>query len=93
MLGDLAAEYPSIEAKFAEASEVLGFDLWAMTQQGSAEQLGQTENTQPALLVASVALWDLWPQIPQCNAGDQQCRLRILCLTKLFRRPLLGHRP
>ena len=36
MLGDLAAEYPSIEAKFAEASEVLGFDLWAMTQQGSA---------------------------------------------------------
>ena len=61
MLGDLAAEHPSIESRFAEASEVLGFDLWAMTQEGPAEQLGQTENTQPALLVASVALWDLWP--------------------------------
>jgi [acyl-carrier-protein] S-malonyltransferase len=62
MLGELAAEYPSIQARFAQASEVLGFDLWAMTQQGPAEVLSQTENTQPALLVASVALWDLWPQ-------------------------------
>ena len=62
MLGELAAEYPSIQTRFAQASEVLGFDLWAMTQQGPAEVLSQTENTQPALLVASVALWDLWPQ-------------------------------
>ena len=62
MLGELAAEYPSIQARFAQASEVLRFDLWAMTQQGPAEVLSQTENTQPALLVASVALWDLWPQ-------------------------------
>ena len=62
MLGELAAEYPSIQARFAQASEVLGYDLWAMTQQGPAEVLGQTENTQPALLVASVALWDLWPK-------------------------------
>ena len=62
MLGELAAEYPSIKTRFAQASEVLGFDLWAMTQQGPVEVLSQTENTQPALLVASVALWDLWPQ-------------------------------
>ena len=32
-----------------------------MTEQGPSEVLGQTENTQPALLTASVALWDLWP--------------------------------
>jgi [acyl-carrier-protein] S-malonyltransferase len=30
-----------------------------LTQEGPAEVLGQTENTQPALLTASVALWEL----------------------------------
>ena len=60
MLGELAQSQPSIKQRFAEASEVLGFDLWAMTQDGPADVLGQTENTQPALLTASVCLWDLW---------------------------------
>lgn len=60
MLGELAKTHTSIEARFEQASAVLGFDLWAMAQEGPAEVLGQTENTQPALLVASVALWDLW---------------------------------
>ncbi len=62
MLGELAGAYPSITERFADASDVLGFDLWDMTQQGSADLLGQTENTQPALLTASVALWDLWAE-------------------------------
>ena len=60
MLGELANTHASIQGRFEQASAVLGFDLWAMTQEGPAELLGQTENTQPALLVASVALWDLW---------------------------------
>ena len=60
MLGELANTHASIQARFEQASAVLGFDLWAMTQEGPAELLGLTENTQPALLVASVALWDLW---------------------------------
>lgn len=60
MLGELAQAHPSIIERFSEASEVLGFDLWAMVQEGPGEVLGQTENTQPALLVASVCLWDLW---------------------------------
>ncbi|NVK87771.1 MAG: ACP S-malonyltransferase [Gammaproteobacteria bacterium] len=45
---------------FAEASDALGFDLWALTQSGPEQQLNQTDNTQPALLTASVALWRLW---------------------------------
>src|SRR3990167_4839471 len=45
---------------FAEASEALGYDLWALTQQGPEEQLNQTDKTQPAILAASVALWRLW---------------------------------
>ena len=47
MLGELAAEYPSIQARFAQASEVLGFDLWAMTQQGPAEVLSQQRTLSP----------------------------------------------
>lgn len=59
MLGELAAE-PLIIDTFAEASAALGYDLWALCQQGPAEQLNQTDKTQPAVLTASVALWRLW---------------------------------
>jgi [acyl-carrier-protein] S-malonyltransferase len=62
MLADIAQVYPSVKVKFEVASEVLGFDLWSMVQDGPGELLGSTENTQPALLAASVALWELWPQ-------------------------------
>ena len=60
MLADIAEAHASVKAKFDVASQVLGFDLWSMVQEGPAEVLGSTENTQPALLVASVALWELW---------------------------------
>jgi [acyl-carrier-protein] S-malonyltransferase len=46
-----------VSETFAEASAVLGYDLWELIQQGPAEQLNRTEFTQPALLTASVALW------------------------------------
>ena len=45
---------------FAEASAVLGYDLWALVQEGPEERLNQTEITQPALLAASVATWRNW---------------------------------
>ncbi|MBR9830362.1 MAG: ACP S-malonyltransferase [Oceanospirillales bacterium] len=60
MLSELAAAHPVIQQTFAEASEALGFDLWKMTQDGPEEALNSTENTQPALLTAGVALWRLW---------------------------------
>lgn len=53
---------PIVRQTFAEASEVLGFDLLAMIVDGPAEELNRTENTQPALLTASVALWRLWEE-------------------------------
>jgi [acyl-carrier-protein] S-malonyltransferase len=62
MLGDLAAEHSIIEQTFNEASDALGFDLWKMVQEGPEADLNSTENTQPALLAASVALWRLWQQ-------------------------------
>ena len=62
MLADLAASYPIVEETFAEASAALGYDLWALTQQGPAEELNKTWQTQPALLTASVALYRVWQQ-------------------------------
>lgn len=62
MLSELAVDHPVIQETFAEASQALGFDLWDMTQNGPEEALNSTENTQPALLTAGVALWRLWQQ-------------------------------
>jgi len=62
MLADVAAQYPIVEETFAEASAALGYDLWALVQQGPAEELNKTWQTQPALLTASVALWRVWQQ-------------------------------
>lgn len=60
MLAELAAQHPLILETFKEASEALGYDLWALVQQGPEEQLNQTDKTQPAILTASIALWRLW---------------------------------
>lgn len=62
MLAELAEANPVIQSTFAEASEVLGYDLWALVQDGPAEDLNQTDKTQPALLTAGVALWRLWQE-------------------------------
>jgi [acyl-carrier-protein] S-malonyltransferase len=62
MLADLAATYPIVEETFAEASSALGYDLWQLVQQGPAEELNKTWQTQPALLAASVAIWRVWQQ-------------------------------
>ncbi len=73
MLADIATQYPSVLETFAEASEALGYDVWALVQQGPQEQLNLTEITQPILLTASVALWRLWQAQggarPNCLAG------------------------
>ena len=60
MLADLAAEYPVVTETFQEASDALGLDLRKLIAQGPAEQLNMTENTQPALLAAGVAVWRVW---------------------------------
>ena len=57
MLGALAAEAPVVGATFAEASGVLGYDLWKLVAEGPKDELDQTERTQPAMLTAGVAVW------------------------------------
>ena len=60
MLKELSAQYSEVEATFKEASEVLGYDLWDIVQNGPAEKLNQTDVTQPAMLSAGVAVWRIW---------------------------------
>ncbi|SHE65311.1 [acyl-carrier-protein] S-malonyltransferase [Microbulbifer donghaiensis] len=60
MLADAAAEFPEIHATFAEASSVLGYDLWDLCQTGEQADINMTERTQPLLLTASVALYRVW---------------------------------
>lgn len=58
MLAELAEQFSGVKETFAEASDAVGFDLWHIAQSG--EGLDQTENTQPVLLTASIALWRVW---------------------------------
>ncbi|MEZ9924005.1 [acyl-carrier-protein] S-malonyltransferase [Vibrio breoganii] len=60
MLAELGEQFDSVKQTFAEASEVLGYDLWALIQNGPVEDLNQTHRTQPALLASSVAVWRVW---------------------------------
>ena len=57
MLAEAAAEFASVKAAFTEASDALGYDLWALVSDGPEDQLSLTEFTQPAILTASVALY------------------------------------
>jgi [acyl-carrier-protein] S-malonyltransferase len=60
MLSDLAAAHTQVQATFEEASQGAGVDLWSLVMHGPEERLNRTENTQPALLAASVAVWRVW---------------------------------
>lgn len=62
MLADLAAEFPLVRDTFAEASAALGKDLWQLAQHGPEADLNATENTQPLLLTAGIAVWRVWLQ-------------------------------
>ncbi|MCP1437349.1 [acyl-carrier-protein] S-malonyltransferase [Erwinia persicina] len=71
MLAELAAENPLVEQTFREASDALGYDLWALVQNGPAEELNKTWQTQPALLAASVAIFRVWQE----KGGSQPAML------------------
>jgi [acyl-carrier-protein] S-malonyltransferase len=58
MLSRLAE--PVVRSTFAEASTVLGYDLWELCQHGPEAALNATERTQPAMLAAGTAAWRAW---------------------------------
>ena len=63
MLAELAAVHAEVKATFDEASQGAGVDLWEISRNGPEEKLNSTENTQPALLAASVAVWRVWHKL------------------------------
>lgn len=73
MLSRHAQRSPLVTETFAQASEVLNYDLWQLVQEGPQDKLNLTENSQPALLAASVAIWrviqDEKPMQPEFMAG------------------------
>jgi len=54
---DVAAALPAARRVFEEADDVLGFALSRLCFEGPEETLQLTENTQPALLATSIALY------------------------------------
>ena len=63
MLADLAAQHEEVTDTFAEVSDVIGYDLWDLVQNGPVDKLNETVNTQPAMLAAGVATWRLWQKL------------------------------
>lgn len=62
MLASLARQSGLVKNTFDEASQVLGYNLWKLVQEGPEERLNQTEVTQPAMLAAGVSCWRVWKQ-------------------------------
>lgn len=51
-----------VESVYAQASEALGYDLWEIVREGPESELNQTHITQPAMLCAGVACWEIVKQ-------------------------------
>jgi [acyl-carrier-protein] S-malonyltransferase len=62
MLAELASAYPQVRETFDAASEGLGYDLWGLAQNGPETELNRTDRTQPAMLAAGAAVWQVWQQ-------------------------------
>ena len=60
MQADLATEFPLVRQTYAEASDILGYDLWTLVQEGPAERLSETVVTQPGMLTAGIAAYRVW---------------------------------
>lgn len=69
---ELAAAFPVARDTFAEANDILGFDIRQLCFSGPEEELRLTKNTQPAILIHSIAVWRLVAReniVPMFAAG------------------------
>ncbi|MCW8962654.1 MAG: ACP S-malonyltransferase [Gammaproteobacteria bacterium] len=69
MLAELYDGHEIVRDTFGEASDALGMDLWALVSNGPEDQLNQTHNTQPAMLVSGAACWRVWQEQGGANAA------------------------
>ena len=59
MLQDLYNAYPIVKQRFEEADEALGYSISKLCFEGPDTELVKTANTQPAILTASVACYEI----------------------------------
>ena len=62
MGADFATSYEAARDVFAQADDILGYNLSAICWSGPAAALDQTHYTQPALYVSSMAIWTVLQQ-------------------------------
>lgn len=88
MLADLATNYSEIEQTFQQGSDILQQDLWNLVVAGPDEELNRTENTQPIMLCASIAVWKIWqrhyPATPVLMAGHSFGEYSALVCAQAF---------
>ena len=63
-------DFPVVRETFAEGSDVLGEDFWALVNDGPADKLNLTINTQPLMLIAGIAVYRAWQSL-----GDPTARV------------------
>jgi len=89
-VGMMAAygDHPIVRDTFAEASAALGRNLWQLVEDGPAEALNQTVNTQPLMLTADVAVYRLWQSLggpqPTMVAGHSLGEYAALVAAKVL---------
>lgn len=66
---ELAERFPAAKATFAEADQALGESLSSLCFGGPEDQLGLTENTQPATLAVAIAAFRALGHKPDLAAG------------------------
>lgn len=63
MMRDLIDTYPAARELFDTASALLGRDIYALTMEGTQEELDRTENTQPCVLACELAAFRVYRQL------------------------------
>ena len=88
MLKEFAAAFPLVKQTFEEAADALSFDLWKLVQEGPESDLNRTDNTQPAMLTAGIAVARVWKnhynQQPTLLAGHSLGEYTALCFAGVF---------
>ncbi len=73
MLKAFYDDYAIAKEAFAQAENVLGYDLWKIISEGEANELNRTEVTQPAMLTVGYISWKIWQEnngkTPEFMAG------------------------
>lgn len=62
MMSELLAESVVARKVFQDASEAMGQDLIKIAAEGPESLINQTEITQPIVLTASLAMWEVWKE-------------------------------